>query len=83
MELYYKILHHQGGVCELCHTVAKDGKFVLDHDHVTGNIRGVLCIACNSSLGAYERIVKTKGKHKALKAYIKRGCVSPEKWLKL
>lgn len=35
-------------VCEIC---GDEGKKVYDHCHVTGDFRGVLCIACNTGLG--------------------------------
>lgn len=38
----------QGG-CEICGNATL--KRVVDHDHTTGKIRGILCINCNSSIG--------------------------------
>lgn len=44
-----KILQ-QGGVCGLC----KSGKPAhIDHDHRTGEFRGVLCFNCNRALGYF------------------------------
>ena len=49
-----RVLKEQGGVCPLC---AKDidlrikGEGVLDHDHDTGQIRGVLHRSCNAAEG--------------------------------
>lgn len=40
------------GRCEIC---AGLEKLVVDHDHKTGAIRGVLCDRCNSWLGIIER----------------------------
>lgn len=37
-----------GHECELCGSTTK---LALDHDHVTGKIRGVLCVNCNTSIG--------------------------------
>ena len=37
--------------CEICGI--KEGKLCIDHDHVTGVIRGVLCHSCNSSIGHF------------------------------
>jgi hypothetical protein len=52
--------------CEVCGT--KTGKLCVDHNHVTGQVRGCLCTNCNSSLGKlgedYDRIIR-------LAAYLK------------
>jgi recombination endonuclease VII len=34
--------------CQLC---GGDFRLSLDHDHITGKIRGVLCFDCNTSIG--------------------------------
>jgi hypothetical protein len=39
--------------CGICGT--RDGKMNIDHDHSTGNVRGVLCNPCNLMLGYLER----------------------------
>lgn len=52
-----KLLHKQEGVCLVCHksinikTVGRASDFVCDHDHETGEVRGILHRSCNSSLG--------------------------------
>jgi hypothetical protein len=55
--LYASLLEEQGGKCGICRK-DKAGKigqrFAVDHDHATGEIRGLLCIKCNSSLGWFE-----------------------------
>lgn len=50
------ILKEQGGHCKLC-TMIPDVKFknfCVDHHHISGKIRGILCKFCNSKLGWYE-----------------------------
>lgn len=39
----------QGYRCALCR---RQTKLVVDHDHETGKVRGLLCRACNTALGA-------------------------------
>ncbi len=41
-------LEQQGGVCALC---KKSARLHVDHDHQTGQFRGLLCINCNTGLG--------------------------------
>ena len=51
---YNKLLEYQGFSCKIC---GKPWTFELpcvDHDHKTGNIRGLLCNACNALLGFAE-----------------------------
>ena len=44
-------LASQGGLCALCGEPIETGKAVLDHDHKTGRIRGVLHRGCNALEG--------------------------------
>jgi len=44
--------------CLLCKR-APDGKFHVDHDHVTGKYRGLLCPACNKALGMFQEDIPT------------------------
>lgn len=50
---YDRIHAAQGGGCAICG--AKDSKvghgLHVDHDHVSGKVRGLLCQPCNTSLG--------------------------------
>lgn len=50
------MLSSQGGACACC-SAAEPGNgngWVIDHDHATGTIRGVLCHGCNVGLGAFK-----------------------------
>lgn len=51
---YDRILEYQGGVCAVCKRPPKPGKrLVVDHDHQTGYVRGLLCFFDNKRvLGA-------------------------------
>lgn len=53
LEQYEKILIEQQGVCVGCGISQEDyGKFFsVDHDHILGYIRGLLCSHCNLVLG--------------------------------
>lgn len=45
---YEKLLEEQNGLCAICSKYPKF--FVVDHDHLTGVIRGILCQSCNLGL---------------------------------
>jgi hypothetical protein len=46
-----QLLQQPQGVCGLCGEVIEPGKAVLDHDHKSGHIRGVLHRGCNAMEG--------------------------------
>jgi len=48
---FNKILKNQGGVCAICGELKE--KMCLDHNHETDEIRGILCVTCNSGLGQF------------------------------
>jgi hypothetical protein len=56
---YEELKAGQGHKCALCHTdLAGLGRSVhVDHDHDTGEVRGILCIECNLLIGWYEEIL--------------------------
>jgi len=41
----------QGSICASCGSTESGGQWCLDHDHVTDEIRGVVCRPCNLILG--------------------------------
>jgi len=58
MHQYNKMLEEQGGVCAICKKPetrrAKNGAICplcIDHCHRTGDVRALLCNACNTALG--------------------------------
>jgi len=64
LEQYNAMLADQGGVCAICGELPtsvrnrRKGKqrtfiarLVVDHDHATGKVRGLLCSSCNTGIG--------------------------------
>ena len=49
---YNDMLRKQNYSCDIC-GMDVDGKLFVDHNHVTGNVRGLLCRACNTGLGNF------------------------------
>lgn len=51
---YEELLKRQQGKCAICQSAdcrEKSGFWCIDHDHVTGQVRGLLCRMCNVGLG--------------------------------
>jgi hypothetical protein len=78
LELFNRLRKEQNDLCALCHKpeTRKNAKgdmvcdLVIDHDHSTGKIRGLLCSACNTFLG---RLEKRLDLLPAIFRYLKRG----------
>lgn len=52
---YDVLLESQGGVCAICKQPNPNETFMpVDHDHVTGKVRGILCPNCNNGLGRFK-----------------------------
>lgn len=53
---YYALHEIQGGRCAICHVPQEQmgERLAVDHDHATGDVRGLLCRPCNRALGAHE-----------------------------
>lgn len=47
---YSEILKKQNAECAICH---KKNKLFVDHDHSSGEVRGLLCNTCNLGLGYF------------------------------
>lgn len=57
---YEQLLSEQFGGCAICrtHVIDKTGRrkyWCVDHCHVTGKVRGLLCVKCNIFLGHFEK----------------------------
>lgn len=50
-EQYQELVNKSSGKCDLCGKKVANKRLQIDHDHSTGEIRGLLCIDCNTSLG--------------------------------
>ena len=52
IERYWKIREEQGDKCPICQKPLEEvSRISVDHDHSTGQIRGILCQNCNCNLG--------------------------------
>lgn len=49
LEEFYNKVESQGGCCLICGVYGK--KLMVDHDHKTGRIRGIICHNCNMVIG--------------------------------
>lgn len=56
LEYFYELLAKQNGRCALCLTDKPGGRgrWHVDHCHLTGKIRGLLCHKCNVGLGHFD-----------------------------
>jgi len=49
---YERLLRDQRSRCAICNKRPKSRKLLaVDHDHMTGRVRGLLCTTCNNALG--------------------------------
>ena len=44
---------NQNGCCALCETPVDYDKIAVDHNHVSGDVRDLLCYSCNTALGLF------------------------------
>lgn len=54
LDWYNSTYKKQGGVCAICSSGTPGGngiRFQVDHDHDTGQVRGLLCARCNLGIG--------------------------------
>lgn len=48
------MLQSQNSLCAICHKPDTQTRLAVDHNHITGKIRGLLCGICNRHLGILE-----------------------------
>ena len=54
LEDYNQMYDLQSGVCKICGQAETNGKRIaIDHNHITGKVRGLLCNHCNIGLGKF------------------------------
>lgn len=49
-EEYAALLDNCHGLCTICKS---SDPLIVDHNHSTGNVRGLLCNSCNTGLGLF------------------------------
>ncbi len=56
LEQYHALVARQGGRCGVCGGPPGRGRstYNIDHDHKTGQLRGLLCHNCNVGLGHFK-----------------------------
>jgi len=60
LEKYQAIINSQNNQCKLCgiNFDTLSPKFIhVDHDHISGKVRSILCHHCNTGLGAFKEDV--------------------------
>lgn len=73
LEQYLAMLAAQGGTCAICETAPTEKKHLhVDHCHESGRVRALLCGACNTQLGSYEKL-----RHKAVAYLAQYGAGNP------
>lgn len=53
LEDYNVLFDLQKGLCALCGRPPGSKRLGVDHDHLTGNVRELLCSVCNMALGGF------------------------------
>lgn len=60
LDRYHSMAERQDFLCDMCHEEPRPRKsskrvffdnFVIDHNHSTGKVRGLICVDCNAALG--------------------------------
>lgn len=52
LEEYNQMLQAQNNTCAIC--IKPIDMPCVDHDHITGKVRGLLCRSCNTALGFFQ-----------------------------
>lgn len=68
---YRRRWEEQDGRCAICRSPSAFGLLVVDHDHATGIVRGLLCGGCNTGLGLLGDTAESVG---AAASYLRQPC---------
>ena len=52
-EAYQEMLEEQGGLCSICRQSSNERSLAVDHDHISGRVRRLLCTQCNIGIGLF------------------------------
>lgn len=70
LEQFYEMYSNQNNACYICKRLVSADKICVDHDHLSGKVRKLLCHQCNSLLGfakddriILEECIKYLGEH--------------------
>jgi hypothetical protein len=82
---YQEMLREQGGVCAICaqperapdKASGKTKDLAIDHDHVTGAIRALLCSNCNRALGLFNDDIALLAKAQSYVLYHRQSGQTP------
>lgn len=59
LDKYNELFQIQKGLCAICDSSCKSGKRLsVDHNHDTGEVRGLLCRICNTAIGFFGDDIK-------------------------
>lgn len=76
VEQYEALVAAAGGLCAVCQQPPRESKALcIDHDHVTGVVRGLLCQDCNLGIGQLRDDPELLDR---AAAYLRAGSVLPE-----
>lgn len=68
---YDNLLSSQNGGCAICGSTEK---LVIDHDHDTTEVRGILCQGCNNGLGRFgDSLTQVRKAFEYLERHYERG----------
>ena len=72
LDWYNQIFGDQNGRCKICgrHQSEFKKRLSIDHNHLTGEVRGLLCNKCNHEVGLYEIFQTDPEKVKKIKEYL-------------